>query len=468
MIRQKTFQRINTLTGWLAFITAAITYCLTAEPSASLWDCPEFIASGYKLEIGHPPGAPFFMLTANLFAQLAGNPSEVAHMINIMSALLSAGCILFLFWTITHFTRRLIQGGSSFTLPQIILIEGSGLTGALAYTFSDTFWFSAVESEVYAYSSFLTALVFWLIMKWEEEADKPGSDRWIILIAYITGLSIGVHLLNLLCIPAMALVVYFRKTERARWWGGAKALMAGIMVLLGILYVIIPGVIRLGGWAELLFTNILKLTPHTGLISSFVLLLITIIIMISKTNRRILRTCLLSLLMMLIGFSSYSVILIRSSAHPPMDENSPNNVFALGYYLSREQYGDMPLLYGPAYCSELDYEARDGYYSAKQKEGRPFYHLTNDSIRRHYTTIGHRKKYIYKDNTWFPRMHSVAHAQAYEAWMGGVEKRGNLPTPRENLRFFLTYQMNFLYCRYFLWNFVGRVNNLQSLGEVEL
>ena len=222
MIQQKTFSRIDTLTGWLAFAIAALTYCLTAEPSASLWDCPEFIASGYKLEIGHPPGAPFFMLMANLFAQLASAPSEVARMTNIMSALLSAGCILFLFWTITHLTCRLIQKDASFTLPQIILIEGSGLTGALAYTFSDTFWFSAVESEVYAFSSFLTALVFWLILRWEKEADDPQSDRWIILIAYIVGLSIGVHLLNLLCIPAMALVVYFRKSKHATWWGGTK------------------------------------------------------------------------------------------------------------------------------------------------------------------------------------------------------------------------------------------------------
>ena len=467
MIRQKNFSRIDTLTGWLAFTIAALTYCLTVEPSASLWDCPEFIASGYKLEIGHPPGAPFFMLTANFFAHLASDPSAVARMINIMSALLSAGCILFLFWTITHFTRRLTQTGNTLTLSQVILIEGSGLTGAMAYTFSDTFWFSAVEAEVYAFSSFLTALVFWLILKWEEEADDPQSDRWIILIAYVVGLSIGVHLLNLLCIPAMALVVFFRKSARVNWWGGIKALLAGGLVLLGILYVIIPGVIKWGGWAELLTTNILGLPPHVGLIISFVILLAAIILFSNRTSRRVIRTSLLSLLMMLIGFSCYAVILIRSSANPPMDENSPDHVFALGSYLSREQYGDTPLLYGPAYCSELDYEARGDYYVARQEEGCPIYRLVTDNSKKHYATIGHRTKFLYKDKMWFPRMHSAHHTQAYEAWMGGVEKRGNLPTTRENLRFFLTYQVNFMYWRYFLWNFVGRENNIQSQGEVE-
>ena len=467
MIRPKTFSRIDTLSGWLAFTIAALTYCLTTEPTASLWDCPEFIASGYKLEIGHPPGAPFFMLTANLFAQFASDPSEVARMVNIMSALLSAGCILFLFWTITHFARRLIQKSNSPTLSQVILIEGSGMTGSLAYTFSDTFWFSAVESEVYAFSSFLTSLVFWLILKWEEEADDARSDRWIILIAYVIGLSIGVHLLNLLCIPAMTLVVYFRKTKRVTWWGGAKALAAGMMVLLGILYGIVPGVIRLGEWAELLFVNGFGLPFHTGLICSFLLLLTMVIIGISHTRKRVVKSSLLSLLMLLVGFSCYAVILIRSSAHPPMDENSPDNVFALGSYLSREQYGDMPLLHGPAYCSELDYEPHGEYLVAKQEEGSPIYRLTTDSTGHRYTTIGNRTKYVYKDNMWFPRMVSPQHAQAYEQWMGGVEKKGNLPTVRENLRFFLTYQVNFMYWRYFLWNFVGRENNIQSQGEVE-
>ncbi len=467
MIRKKTFTCIDTISGWVAFAIAALTYCLTCEPTASLWDCPEFIASGYKLEIGHPPGAPFFMLVANLFSQLAGSPSDVARWVNTMSALLSAGCILFLFWTITHFARRLMGTGDALTLSQVVIIEGGGMAGALAYTFSDTFWFSAVESEVYAFSSFLTALVFWLILRWEEEADNPQSDRWVILIAYIIGLSIGVHLLNLLCIPAMALIVYYRKTEKASWRGVATALGAGILVLLGILYGVIPGVIRLGGWAELLFTNVFHLPFHTGLACSFVLLLTTILFLACRTRKRMAKTSLLSLLMMLIGFSCYAVILIRSAAHPPMDENSPDNIFALGRYLSREQYGDSPLLYGQAYCSRLEYEPQGEYLVVKQEEGAPIYHPTTDGPRHTYTVIGHKTKYLYQDKMWFPRMTSSQHAQAYEAWMDGVKKKDNLPTMRENLRFFLSYQVNFMYWRYFLWNFVGRENNIQSQGEVE-
>ncbi len=467
MIRQKTFSTINTLAGWLAFAIAATTYCLTVEPTASLWDCPEFIASAYKLEIGHPPGAPFFMLVANLFTRVAGQPSDVALTINIMSALLSAGCILFLFWTITHFARRLTTNGKTYTLPQVLLIEGSGMVGALAYTFSDTFWFSAVESEVYAFSSFLTALVFWLILRWEDEADDPQSDRWIVLIAYIVGLSIGVHLLNLLCIPSMALIIYYKRAKTAKIWGALMAFASGILVVLAILYVIVPGIIKIGGWAELLSTNALGLPFHTGLATVFLLILAVLGLTTARSQRRIVRTVLMSLLMMLIGLSSYAVILIRAAAHPPMNENSPETVFALGRYLSREQYGDNPLLYGPAYCSQLDYEPQGDYYVAKQKEGAPIYRADSDSTGQRYTAIGHRYSFVYKDNMWFPRMGSSRHSQAYEAWMGGVEKKGYLPTTRENLRFFLTYQMYFMYWRYFLWNFVGRENNLKSQGEVE-
>ena len=470
-MRQKTFSKIDTVLGWTAFAIAAITYCLTTEPSASLWDCPEFITSGYKLEIGHPPGAPFFMLTANLFSQLARDPSEVALMVNTMSALLSAGCILFLFWTITHFVRRLYEchspSGHPIFIPQAILIEGSGMTGALAYTFSDTFWYSAVESEVYAYSSFLTALVFWLILKWEDEADEPGSDRWLVLIAYIIGLSIGVHLLCLLCIPAMALVVYYRRAKQVSKMGVVKALALGMLTLLGILYLLVPGVIKIGGWAELLSVNVFGLPQHIGLIVSFVLLLVLLFLAQARARRRVPKTIFLSMLMLLIGFSCYAVIIIRSAANPPMDENSPDNVFALGSYLSREQYGDTPLLYGPAYSSQLAYEPQGEYFVAKQEEGSPIYYFDTDSVRRRYTTIGQRQKFVYKDNMWFPRMHSRQHAQAYEAWMNGVEKKGNLPTTLDNLRFFFTYQVSFMYWRYFLWNFVGRENNIQSQGEVE-
>ena len=339
-MQQTTFSKLNTLTAWLSFAIAAVVYGLTVEPTASLWDCPEFITCGYKLEIGHPPGAPFFMLVANLFSQFASSPSQVALMVNLLSALLSAGCIFFLFLTITHLAKKLINN--------IFIIETCGLVGAMAYTFSDTFWFSAVEAEVYAFSSFLTALMFWLILKWEDEADSPCSDRWIILIAYITGLSIGVHLLCLLCLPAMAFVVWFRKKN--------------------------------------LYGRLLK------------------------ARRRLLKLSLSCLLMFLVGFSSYGVILVRANACPPMCENEPKTLSTLGKYLSREQYGQKPL---------------------------------------------------------YPRIYSMYHADAYESWMGDIETRDGIPTKGENLRYFLTYQVNFMYWRYFLWNFVGRQNNIQGLGEVE-
>ena len=405
--------------AWLMFAIAAVVYGLTVEPTASLWDCPEFIACGYKLEIGHPPGAPFFMLAANLFSQFASSPSQVALMVNLLSALLSAGCIFFLFLTITHLAQKLMTPEqTAIPMSQVITIEACGVVGALAYAFSDTFWYSAVEAEVYAFSSFLTALMFWLILKWETQADESGSDRWIILIAYITGLSIGVHLLCLLCLPAMSLVVYFRKARQITTFGMLKTLTTGCLLLGVILYGIIPGVVKLGAYV--------------------ILLVAVLVYLYYKMQRRRYKLSLACLLMILAGYSSYGVIFIRANANPPMCENAPGNVAALASYLNREQYGKTPLLYGQAYTSELDYEAY-------QREG----------------------EYRFKENMAFPRMHSQRHAKAYEDWMGGVEKKDNLPTMKENLRFFLTYQVNFMYWRYFLWNFVGRQNNIQGHGEVE-
>ena len=405
--------------AWLMFTIAAVVYGLTVEPTASLWDCPEFIACGYKLEIGHPPGAPFFMLAANLFSQFANSPSQVALMVNLLSALLSAGCIFFLFLTITHLAQKLMTPEqTAIPMSQVITIEACGVVGALAYAFSDTFWYSAVEAEVYAFSSFLTALMFWLILKWETQANDPRSDRWIILIAYITGLSIGVHLLCLLCLPAMSLVVYFRKARQITTLGMLKTLAAGCLLLGVILYGIIPGVVKLGTYV--------------------ILLVVVLVYLYYKMQRRRYKLSLACLLMILAGYSSYGVIFIRANANPPMCENAPGNVDALASYLNREQYGKTPLLYGQAYTSELDYEAY-------QREG----------------------EYRFKENMAFPRMHSQCHAKAYEDWMGGVEKKDNLPTMKENLRFFLTYQVNFMYWRYFLWNFVGRQNNIQGHGEVE-
>ena len=468
-MNQTSFSRINTCMAWLVFAIAAIVYGLTVEPTASLWDCPEFIACGYKLEIGHPPGAPVFMLAANLFSQLASDPSHVALMVNLLSALLSAGCIFFLFLTVTHLSRKLICpiSNGEMSIPQVITIEACGMVGALAYTFSDTFWFSAVEAEVYAFSSFLTALMFWLILKWESEMDKPSSTRWIVLIAYITGLSIGVHLLCLLCLPAMSFVVYFRRAKRVTWMGMLKALIAGGLLIGVILFCLIPGVVKLGGWFELLFTNVLGCPYNTGLICYILLLTGTIVIAYYKVKRRTVRLSLACLLMMLIGYSSYGVIFIRANAQTPMCENAPDNIFSLGSYLNREQYGKTPLFYGPAYCSEIDRVAEGEYLVPRQKEGQAVYRPVADSTKREYEVVRHDIDYLYKNNMYFPRMHSSQHTKAYEDWLGNVEKKDGVPTAAENLRFFLSYQVNFMYWRYFLWNFVGRQNNIQGHGEVE-
>jgi hypothetical protein len=468
MIRQTTFQKLNTIVAWIAFTIAAVVYGMTVEPTASFWDCPEFIACGYKLEIGHPPGAPIFMLAANLFSQFASDTSQVALMVNLLSALLSAGCIFFLFLTITHLARKLICPAlDGMTTPDIIRIEVCGVVGALTYTFSDTFWFSAVEAEVYAFSSFLTALMFWLILKWSDNADEPYADRWIVLIAYITGLSIGVHLLCLLCLPAMSFVVYFRKAKQVTRRGILKTLIAGFLLVGIILYGLIPGVVTIGGWFELLFTNVMGCAYNTGIFCYIVLLIGTLITLYYKAKRRTIKLSLACLLMILAGYSSYGVIFIRANARPPMCENAPDNIFSLGSYLNREQYGKTPLFYGPAYCSELDREAQGDYLVPIQKEGKAIYRPVADSTKQAYEVVRHDIDYVYKNNMYFPRMHSARHAQAYEDWMGGVEKQDGIPTMAENLRFFLSYQVNFMYWRYFLWNFVGRQNNIQGNGEVE-
>jgi hypothetical protein len=269
----KNFRLVDNLMGWLTFAIAAYVYCSTVEPTASFWDCPEFITTAYKLEVGHPPGAPFFMLTANLFTQFVNDPTKVALMVNMMSALFSAACIMFLFWSISHLARKLVgEKGQVQNLAQLITVEASALTGALVYTFSDTFWFSAVEGEVYAYSSLFTAVVFWLMLKWEDHADEPGSDRWLILIAYLTGLSIGVHLLNLLCLPALVLIFYYRKVKNATMKGALLSLAGSGLLIAAVLYGIVPGIVKVGGWFELLFVNTLNMPFNTGVIVYIALL----------------------------------------------------------------------------------------------------------------------------------------------------------------------------------------------------
>ena len=539
----KQHKLVDNVFGWLAFLIAAFVYCSTIEPTASFWDCPEFITTGYKLEIGHPPGAPFFMLTANLFSQFVSNPSYVARMVNTMSALLSATTIMFLFWSITHLTRKLImKDWNEITTAKTIIIEGSGLVGALIYAFSDTFWFSAVEGEVYAYSSAFTAIVFWLILKWEDHADEPHSDRWLILITYMTGLSIGVHLLNLLCIPAIVLVYCYRKFPKMELKGSLIALVISFVIIAAVLYGIVPGIITVGGWFELFFVNILGCPFNTGEIVYIILLVATVVWAIyesySETNEkrsnisflatfamlgipfygsgwtavaigvvvlialwfglnykhtvekkqvnyvtsRIKNTTLLCMLMLMIGYSSYALIVIRSAANPPMDQNSPEDIFTLGNYLSRDQYGDRPLLYGQTYTSQVALKIDGSMCKPQMTQGAPIYsrkEKANANEKDSYFIVSHKNKYQYAQNMLFPRMYDQAHAQAYEDWMGGVDGTNQaydrcgenvnvkVPSQLENLRFFLSYQCNFMYWRYFMWNFAGRQNDIQGNGELE-
>ena len=535
----KQYKTVNNLIGWLTFIIAATVYCMTIEPTASFWDCPEFITTGYKLEVGHPPGAPFFMLTANLFSQFASDATTVAKMVNYMSALMSGACILFLFWSITHLVRKLIiKDENNITTGQLVTIMGSGLVGALVYTFSDTFWFSAVEGEVYAYSSLFTAVVFWLILKWEDVADEPHSDRWIILIAYLTGLSIGVHLLNLLCLPAIVLVYYYKKVPNANAKGSLLALFAS-MVLVGIvLYGIVPGVVKVGGWFELLFVNSMGLPFNTGVIVYIIILAASIIWGVyesyTETSRarmnisfmltiallgipfyghgvssviigiivlaalglylfaknlnkkyqisaRSMNTALLCTMMIMVGYSSYALIVIRSTANTPMDQNSPEDIFTLGEYLGREQYGTRPLFYGQAYSSKVALEVKDGYCIPVEANSTTKYirkEKTSPDEKDSYVEVPGRVEYQYAQNMLFPRMYSSAHIPQYKGWVDikgydvpydecGNAIMVNIPTQWENIKFFFRYQLNFMYWRYFMWNFAGRQNDIQGSGEIE-
>ena len=539
----KQYKTVNNLIGWITFIIAATVYCMTIEPTASFWDCPEFITTGYKLEVGHPPGAPFFMLVANLFSQFASDASTVAKMVNYMSALMSGACILFLFWSITHLVRKLvITDENNITKGQLITVMGSGLVGALAYTFSDTFWFSAVEGEVYAFSSLFTAVVFWLILKWEDVADEPHSDRWLILIAYLTGLSIGVHLLNLLCLPAIVLVYYYKKVPNANAKGSLLALLASMVLVAVVLYGIVPGIVKVGGWFELFFVNTLGMSFNSGVIVYIILLaacliwgvyesyneksksrmalsfiltiamlgipfyghggssvIIGIIVIVLlwlylkpgtqekikeryRVSARTLNTSLLCTMMIVIGYSSYALIVIRSTANTPMDQNSPEDIFTLGEYLGREQYGTRPLFYGQTYASKPALKEVDGGCVYDVTEGAPVYQRKEKATpdeKDSYEVVRHKTDYKYAQNMLFPRMYSDAHAQAYEDWLGGIkgvqvpyDQCGQMvmvkvPTQWDNIKFFFIYQLNYMYWRYFMWNFAGRQNDIQGQGEIE-
>jgi tetratricopeptide (TPR) repeat protein len=469
------YSRLNNGLGWLAFLISAMVYTLTIEPTASFWDTGEFISSAYKMLVGHPPGAPFFKMVGRFFTLFAGDPSNVAVMVNFMSALSSAFTIAFLFWTITHMARKLFINGIANPEPwRVYAVMAAGFVGAMAFTFSDTFWFSAVEGEVYAMSSLFTAVVFWAILKWENVADEPHSNRWLILIAYLMGLSIGVHLLNLLAIPAIVMVYYFRKYEVTRN-STLKALGLSFLILGAILYGIIPGVIRLASRFELLFVNNWGLPFNSGIAFYAVLLIGGICYGIYYTyvkNKPVMNTILTGVAVILMGYSSFAMIVIRSTANPTMDQNSPEDVFSLMSYLNREQYGDRPLFSGQYYNSPLDWDAMDG------DKGRPVY-VKGD---KKYEIIDYRPNYKFDERTTtlFPRMYSreARHIEEYKRWANikgrpmtvnddsGRSQNIQLPTFIENVRFFFNYQIRHMYFRYFMWNFAGRQNDIQGHGEI--
>ena len=547
----KRYNLINDALGWLCFVIAAVTYILTLEPTASFWDCPEFILQAMKLEVGHPPGNPIFMLTGRFFVNFAGGDvTKVAMMVNLMSALLSAGTILLLFWTVTHLVKKLIvkDDATDISLGKMIAIMGSGLCGALVYTWSDTFWFSAVEGEVYAFSSFCTALVFWLILKWENRADQPHSDRYLILIAYVIGISIAVHLLNLLCIPAVVLVIYYRKYKNTTAKGSLIALAISFVIVALILFGLVPGFIEIAQDFEIFFVNTLGTGYNVGVIVYVILLVATMIWCVRELYRqksatmirwsflltvilsgipfigesaiipiviigglgfwlfrtkelpvRILNIAALSILVIFAGYSSYALLLIRSAANPSMNQNAPDNVFSLGSYLNREQYGEAPLIYGQQFASQPVYVIdQSGNAEVKINNGKKIYNkvakASPDEPDR-YVMTGTKDANVWTPNTVFPRMYSrvQGHPAAYLDWIGATENdlpmrevqqfenpdgsafeaygqpyttQVRYPSFGQNLRYFIIYQLNHMYWRYFMWNFAGRQNDLQGNGEV--
>jgi len=528
----KQFNRANNLMGWAIFAVATLTYLLTIGPSASLWDCAEFIACDYKLEIGHPPGAPFYMLVYNVISHLGGSPERAALMTNATSAVLSGLTILFLFWTITHMVRRVLtprahlgkQGfeptGEVMTMGQAIAILGSGLVGSLVYTFSDSFWFSAVEAEVYAFSSLFTAVVFWLIFKWEERSEYERSDRWLVLIAYLMGLSIGVHLLNLLCLPAMALVYYYRRATTPTLKGSALALLGSFALVGLMMYGVVQGVPKLAGKWDMFFVNTCGLSYNQGLYIYLAVLVAVLIWGVYEADRavqdpkllgshrfrisialslilmgipligngivalalaagiiaffylykglraRAVQTVQMSLVAIAMGFSSYGVILVRAVADPPMNENAPADAFSLRYYLAREQYGSAPLFYGPTFASPYKYGA-DG--RPEFDEGEPTYGRVDKaqpSDPDRYVARAPKDEPVYEGSSMmlFPRVYDRGHAQMYNTWMGRAADDMSQPTFGDNLTYFFNYQLTYMYWRYFMWNFAGRQNDLQGDG----
>lgn len=520
---EKKYVFYNNLLGWFAFVGASIVYLLTMEPTTSWWDCGEFIAAASKLEVGHPPGAPLYIMMARLFALLAGNdPMQIAYYVNSFTALSSGATILFLFWTITHLAKKFFAKGE-LNLESLIVIMGAGLIGAAAYTFSDTFWFSAVEAEVYGISSLFTAAVFWVILKWEDNADKPDNLKWILIIAFLMGLSIGAHLLNLLTIPALVYVYYFKKyTFSIKGFIFAGILSCFLIAIM--MWGVIVGSVELASYFELFFVNTLGMPFHSGWIMYLILLSAAIVVGMFLTHRNspvkiqvaivtviaflagapfltsnpfvwifltfclaalfyyaathnkyVLNTIVNAIALIMIGYSSYAMIVVRSQANPPMNENAPDNVFALLSYLNREQYGSDPVFYGPYYNTPPDWN-RDGTANVKEK-------FTYTPRGDKYEKVNNGIEYTWASDftTVFPRMHSrqAHHIRAYKEWAGiedGVNTRRirydieqrhyDMPTFSQNLKFFFRYQIGHMYVRYFMWNFVGRQNDEQGHGEI--
>jgi MFS family permease len=512
----KKYRLINNVSGWAVFTVAAFTYLMTIEPTASLWDCGEFVASCFKLEVGHPPGNPVFMIMGRFFTLFAGgNVTKVAAMVNSMSALASAFTILFLFWTITHLARKiLLKSEENYTTGRIVAVMAAGIVGAVAYSFTDSFWFSAVEGEVYASSAFFTALVFWAILKWEDVAGEKYADRWIILIGFLMGLSIGVHLLNLLTLPGMVLVYYFKKFEFS-WKGFLISLVTSLVFLSLLMYGIMPGIVTISSKFDWFFVNTLHLPDNSGMVVHIILVAVLYIfavkfsfssenrvknavlaiaalfftgiwvisgssvlniialVLISGTiwyiagkSRTTLNTLLTVIMVILIGYSANAIIVIRSSANTPLNENNPSNPFNLLYFLNREQYGERPLFKGPYYNAPVtDYV-----------DGKPKYALENGK----YIITGHNLERVYDPRfiTLFPRMWSDQsdHEEVYKQWgrvkgtpiqvtdQNSEKKVLKKPTFSENLRFMFSYQFGYMYYRYFMWNFAGKQNDTQGTG----
>lgn len=471
----KSYRKHNNILGWLVFAIASTVYILTSEPTMSFWDCGEYIATAFKLEVGHPPGAPLFQIIGRFFSLFAGDVSHVARMVNTMSALCSGFTILFLFWTITMIAKKLVlKEGEEMTTSKMHLIMGAGLIGSLAYTFTDSFWFSAVEGEVYAMSSFFTAVVFWTIFKWEEHADEKHSYRWLLLIAYLVGLSVGVHMLNLLAIPAITFVYYFKKYPNPGWKGILLALFAGIGILVVVMYIIIPWIVKLAGLFELFFVNSLGMPFNSGTIIYFVILVGLItggLIYTRKKGKTIINTIILAFTFIVIGYTSFLLLVIRSNANTPLDENNPENAMYLLSYLNREQYGDWPLLTGQYYNAPI-VDRTDGNLTYTKDEASGKYVITDKKEK----TV---PVFDSRFTTLFPRMWSTTdpkYIEGYKKWAnvvgvpievqsGDQKETINKPTFGENLRFFWNYQVIHMYWRYFMWNFAGKQNDNQGMGD---